>query len=63
MKPTDYISKGTFYSEDVGEIWNRHSNYHDIVPWLYFLFSKINLLKAGTICIKGIINFCILEAL
>ena len=32
MKPTDYISKGTFYSEDVGEIWNRHSNYHDIVP-------------------------------
>ena len=26
MKPTDYISKGTFYSEGVGEIWNRHSN-------------------------------------
>ena len=26
----------TFYSEDVGEIWNCHSN-----EWLYFLFSKI----------------------
>ena len=26
MKPTDYISKGTFYSEGVGEISNRHSN-------------------------------------
>ena len=24
--------KGMFYLEDVGEVWNRHSNEPDIVP-------------------------------
>jgi hypothetical protein len=28
------VGKGTFFPEDVGENWNRHSNEPDIVPQL-----------------------------
>ena len=43
--------KGTFYSEDVGEIWNRCSNEvnkPNIVPSPNFLISNNDLLRAGT---------------
>ena len=36
--------KVTFYSKDVGKIWNRHSNEPDIVSCLVY---KISLSKDG----------------
>ena len=36
------LSKGTFYSESAGEMWNRHIKVPKIVPGLLFPVSDMN---------------------